>query len=144
MLILAIITGLIALASVILCLVRGFSSDWDNGFWPFISAVVFGIIWLIAFCVSMQFSPGTQHYTGYIYTTSNRFGYTTADIRYSQNAGVDTQPTICAPSNSKAGQEMVAVAGTNKKVNITVPSYFYFAENPFACGTSNITVDIIQ
>lgn len=144
MLIAAIITGIIALASGVIAIVRDFSSNGDNGFWPFVTFVVFGFLWLIAFLVSLNVSIGSHSLTGYIYSDTSQFGYTTAHIRYSQNAGMDVQPEFCVKTDSKAGQQILADVGTGTKVKINIPSYFYFAESPFACGTTKMTITTIN
>lgn len=102
--------------------------------------VVFGVLALISLLGSVNWRFGSQQLTGYIYSYSNRAGYTTAHIRFSQNAGTDSQPEFCVAANSDAGRAIQKYTGSNTKVDVNIPSYFYLANNPFACGTTNTTI----
>jgi len=142
MLIAAIITGIIALACGIAWLARIKSTEWDDasqmwigsGFW------VIGFIWVICFLTALNWQISSQQLSGYIYSSSDTRGFTTAHIRFSQNAGTDAQPEFCVKTNSTPGREIAKYVGTNTKVEVNIPSYFYFSNNPFACGTPNTSI----
>lgn len=107
---------------------------WGIGYWTL------GVIWLIAFLVSLNISFTNQNLTGYIYASQSTFGYTTAHIRFSQSAGQDVQPSFCVKTDSPVGQQIQRLAGSGQKVRVDIPRYFYFANNPFACGTTKMTI----
>lgn len=104
------------------------------------AALTFFFLALIVGLVSLNVHTASKHLTGYIYSSSDRFGYTTAHIRYSQNAGADVQPEFCVKTDSDAGRAIQKYEGTETKVAVDIPSYFYFSNNPFACGTTNMTI----
>lgn len=143
MLIAAIITGIIGLVCGIVWIVNFFKDGiyeggifWGIGFW------VFGVIWFFTFLASLNMNFGTNNLTGYIYSSDTKFGYTTGHIRFSENAGMDEQPSFCVKSDSEAGRQIKELTGSGKKVSITEPPYFYFANNPFACGTTKMTIEV--
>jgi len=144
MLITAIITGLIALTGGILWLVTRVKDGYEGNFYGAILFWVFGVIWIISFLLSLNIQVSSTHLSGYIYSSDSAFGYTTAHIRFSQNAGTDEQPSFCVKSDSKAGKQIAELVGSGKKVQVNIPPYFYFSNNPFACGTTKMTIKQVQ
>lgn len=133
MLILLIVAAILTLFSTI----AFFASD--NEGWG-VSILFFGALTVIGLLGSINWAIGSKELTGYIYSSSNKAGYTTAHIRFSQNAGTDAQPEFCVKTNSAPGQAIKKYVGSDTKVKVEIPSYFYFANNPFACGTTNMTI----
>ena len=131
------IAALIGLVLTIFCAVAFFATD--NEGWG-IGVMFFGIVFFFALLGSMNLRISTQELTGYIYSSSNRVGYTAAHIRFSQNAGTDAQPEFCVKTDSEAGRAVKKYVGSDTKVKIHIPGYFYFSNNPFACGTTNMTI----
>jgi Pyruvate/2-oxoacid:ferredoxin oxidoreductase gamma subunit len=84
---------------------------------------------------------GSQNLTGFIYSSESRFGYTTAHIRFSQNAGTDAQPEFCVASDSDAGRAIQKYTGSDTKVTVNIPPYAYFSNSPWACGTTSMTIE---
>lgn len=129
------------LALFTLLVISGFIFVYENSDW---SAVVFplsGILLLLAIPFSLRGSTADKRLSGYIYSSeTNWSGYTTAHIRFSQNAGQDVQPSFCVKADSEAGRAIQQYVGTDTKVQIDIPRYFYFANNPFACGTTAMTI----
>ena len=81
-----------------------------------------------------RFEIGTSQYTGYIYSTDTVWGYTTAHIRFSEQAGQDEQPSICF--YGEEAEKAKALTGTGVKVKIYEEGKgFTFVDNPFACGS---------
>jgi len=139
MLIAAIIFGLVALTGLVIGILGWHENeDWRSVGW--LMSFVSGILVFITFWLSLHFSIGSQELTGYIYSYSYRVGYITAHIRFSQNAGTDAQPEFCVKTDSKAGRAIKKYVGSGTKVKVDIPPYFYFANNPFACGTTNMTI----
>lgn len=138
MLIAALIIGVLAIA----CIVAAFVS-YDGEAWG-IAGFVLVVIALFTLLLGIKFELGSQNLTGYIYSSENRFGYTTAHIRFSENAGTDEQPSFCVASDSEAGKKIQELVGSGKKVKVDIPSYFYFTNNIFACGTTNMTIKEVK
>lgn len=103
---------------------------WGVGYWSL------GTVWVVAFLISLNINLGTNTYTGYVYSSESAFGYTSAHIRFSEQAGQDVQPSICVKSDSETGKQLAELTGSGKKVRVVEPPYLYFANNPFACGTT--------
>lgn len=143
MLIAAIIFGLIALVGIMIGIL-GWRKQED---WQYVGWLLFlisGIIWVSAFLSSLNWAISSKELTGYIYSSSDKAGYTTAHIRFSQNAGTDAQPEFCVKTDSDSGRAINKYVGSETKVKIEIPSYFYFANNPFACGTTNMTIQKVD
>ena len=139
MLVIAIISGIIALVSAVIWIMNeGYEPTSGVLFW------VFGTIWLFAFLFSIHWNTGTNNLTGYIYASETRFGYITGHIRFSEQAGQDSQPSFCVKADSEAGKKIKELTGSGDKVLITEPPFFYFANNPFACGTTKMTVEKVK
>lgn len=145
MIILAIITGLISLISGLAWFFSFRNSDWYQGnllvailFW------LFGIIWVIVFLLCFRVNTGTKTLTGYIYSSQTRFGYIVGHIRFSEQAGADVQPAFCTKADSEAGRAIKEHTGSGRKVVITEPPYFYLTNNPFACGTTGMKVELVD
>jgi hypothetical protein len=105
---------------------------------------ILGFVGFFGFLATINLQMGQSTLTGYIYSAETKFGYTTAHIRFSQNAGTDAQPEFCVKSDSEAGQAIQQYTGTDTKVRITIPPYFYFANNPFACGTTSTKIQVTK
>ena len=134
----------IGLILTIICTVQFFRAGaFDGDGWG-AGAMVLGMITVIAFLFSLNVRFGSEQLTGYIYSSSDRMGYTKGHIRFSETAGEDVQPSFCAPSNSKPGQQIREYAGSGKKVRINIQPYFYFSNNPFACGTPETVIEEIK
>ena len=111
-----------------------FTSNGDGEFAAFIGGG--GIfVAIILVLLSMRWNVGSQNLTGYIYQRSDKWGFVTYDLRYSQGAGTDDQPSFCVASGSDEDKKLQKVVGTNDKVSIIVPSAgFRFVNNPFTCA----------
>lgn len=146
MIILAILTGLIALAFGVAWIInyKNNGSYSDRGFWLGAGFIVFGVVWFIATLGSINFAISAKNLTGYIYSSNTTVGYTHGHIRFSENAGQDVQPEFCAKADSEVGRKIAEYAGSGKKVRVTVPPYFYLSNNPFACGTTNTKIEEIK
>lgn len=136
-----IVVAIIAAILTAFFLFRGLT-DYSDGWLS--AAGLFAIITVIAFLASLNFRISSQQLTGFIYSSEDRAGYTTGHLRFSENAGTDEQPSFCAPSSSKAGEQIREYAGSGKKVKISIPPYFYFSNNPFACGTDKMVITEIK
>lgn len=143
MLIAAIIFGILSLISLCV-LVRKNSKDTydENLSWYGMGFLFSGIFSLTALLVAVNLSFSTSNLTGYIYSADTTFGYTTGHIRFSEQAGTDAQPQFCVQADSEPGKKIVELAGSGKKVKVTIPPYFYFANNPFACGTTETKIEV--
>lgn len=125
------------------CFVGMANSSYGGEGWGILGIFLL-VVAFFTFLFSLNFKFGTENLTGYIYSSSDTAGYTKGHIRFSENAGTDEQPYFCAPSGSEAARKIKQYAGSGKKVAVTVQPYFYFSNNPFACGTDKVTVKPIN
>lgn len=133
--------AIILILLFVICLVVWFTSSSEA---IGMLAAMFGFLGFLALVLSISFRVGSQELTGYIYSSTNKVGYTTAHIRFSQNAGTDAQPEFCVKTDSDAGRQVQKYVGSDTKVKVAIPSYFYFANNPFACGTTKMTIQEVK
>ena len=94
---------------------------------PIITSV--GVVGLIAvysfFCACPRWNIGEKTYTGYIYSAEDGYAKTVGQIRFSQNAGTDEQPSFCV--RKEHGNNIRKYAGTDTKVKVTIPTGFALA-----------------
>lgn len=96
----------------------------DHPFWgTMLIALVLALFFSTLSCV--RISTGEKQYTGYIYSAEDSFGKTTGHIRFSQNAGEDTQPSFCV--KKEHGDMVKQYTGTGVKVRVTIPAGFAIA-----------------
>ena len=70
----------------------------------------------------LHLNTGEKQYTGYIYSAEDTLFATTGHLRFSENAGMDEQPAFCVDKAN--GQKIKDLAGTGKKVKVTIPAGF--------------------
>lgn len=70
----------------------------------------------------LQLNTGEKQYTGYIYSAEDTLFTTTGHLRFSENAGMDEQPAFCVDKAN--GQKIKDLAGSGKKVKVTIPAGF--------------------
>ena len=106
-------------------------------FWVFLGCfggfiLLIGLFLLFVFgCSCVNWSTGEKTYTGYIYSAEDEWGDSTeGHLRFSENAGEDVQPAFCVKKND--GQKIKELAGSGKKVRVTVPTGFAFTA-PWNC-----------
>ena len=76
--------------------------------------------------MNLQWSEGERKLTGYVYSANDGFGNkTTGHIRFSEYAGNDSQPSFCV--EKKDGGIVKELAGSGKKVTVTIPAGFAWA-----------------
>lgn len=81
----------------------------------------------------LHWNTGESIYTGYIYSAEDGIAATTGHLRFSQNAGEDTQPSFCVNKGTEASKQIKELAGSGKKVRVTVPAGFSIVA-PWACA----------
>lgn len=134
---------IIALCLAVFCVGAFLASDFEEGWLG--GAGVLLVLAFFFFVGAVHMDLSSQSLTGYIYSSSNNVaGYTTAHIRFSENAGTDAQPEFCVKADSDAGRAIAKYVGSGKKVKVEIPSYFYLANNPFVCGTTKMTVTEVK
>lgn len=95
-------------------------------------AIILGLFVIGGFgIVFVRFNPGEDIYTGYIYSAEDGIAQTTGHLRFSENAGMDEQPSFCM--DKKDGQRLKELAGSGKKVRVTVPAGFAI-KAPWVCA----------
>lgn len=93
---------------------------------------IFGIVIVGIFVVAFfNVNFGENIYTGYIYSAEDSIAKTTGHLRFSENAGMDEQPSFCV--NKEDGQQLKELAGSGKKVRVIIPSGFVITA-PWACA----------
>lgn len=125
-------------ATVILVLIAIFSlilAFRGNDNWILLTVTALFIA-IFTFLASAHWQISSSTLTGYIYQRNERFGFVDYDIRYSQNAGQDEQPSFCVLSGSDADKTIQKLVGTESKVYVNVPSnHFFVADNPYTCSS---------
>jgi hypothetical protein len=91
-------------------------------------ALFIGVIFIIS---CFRLNTGEKQYTGYIYSAEDTLFQTVGHLRFSENAGMDEQPAFCVDKGN--GQKIKDLAGTGKKVKVTVPAGFKVVL-PFFCA----------
>lgn len=100
---------------------------------PFIVTflLVLAITAMVSLLFFIQWNTGEDIYTGYIYSTEDFFGKTSAHIRFSENAGADSQPSFCV--SAEDAQMVKELSGSGIKVKVTIPAGFSIAP-PWICA----------
>src|SRR5690606_1822395 len=93
--------------------------------------------WVIAFFCAAKWQFSSQTLTGYVYQRQDRYGFVSYDLRFSQNAGMDAQPSFCVKAGSEADKQLIETVGKDDvKVEVFVPSAgFRVANNIFECSS---------
>lgn len=102
-----------------------------------VSAIIIAVLLAVA-CARV--STGEKQYTGYIYSAEDGIAKTTGHLRFSENAGMDKQPSFCV--DKKDGQQIKDLAGSGKKVKVTIPAGFAIAF-PWTCPIP-ATVEVME
>ena len=96
---------------------------------------------LIFGCCCIRWSTGEKIYTGYIYSADDQLGDSTVGhIRFSEYAVEDEQPSFCVKKEN--GQQIKELAGSGKKVRVTVSTGFAIAV-PWNCPIP-ATVEVVE
>lgn len=86
----------------------------------------------VAILTCIRWQMGTDIKTGYIYAVDEAFGRGTVHLRMSLEAGKDSQNPFCVQDENL--EKARNLAGTGKKVRVTIPATdFHFENNYFAC-----------
>lgn len=96
----------------------------DHPFWGTL-LIVFVLAIFVGTLSCICINTGEKQYTGYIYSAEDSISKTTGHIRFSQNAGEDTQPSFCV--RKEHGDMIKQYAGTEEKVKVTIPAGFVIA-----------------
>lgn len=100
--------------------------------WVAVFVLILGVMagFIFAF-MCVRWSTGEKVYTGYIYSADDHLGDSTSGhLRFSEYAGEDEQPSFCVKKSD--GQQLKDLAGSGKKVRVTVPTGFAIAF-PWEC-----------
>lgn len=103
----------------VIVLVAVFMKDIETG--VFVTFILLMIL-AIPFYMTFRWQISEDYYTGYIYSRDSSFGYTKYHIRFSQNAGNDSQPSFTIKSGTDTEKTLDDLVGSNTKVKIKVPS----------------------
>lgn len=94
------------------------------------------IILVIPFFLTFRWQIGEADYTGYIYSRDSQFGYTTYHIRFSENAGEDTQPSFKVKAGGDTEAKLDELVGSGVKVKVHIPAASpKFVQNIFEPGS---------
>lgn len=69
-------------------------------------------------------STGEKTYTGYVYSAEDIFDKTEVHIRYSLNAGEDSQPSFCVKKDNPLSDKFKELSGSETKLKVKVPAGF--------------------
>lgn len=144
MLIIAIVATILSLICgvILIFFLKAEFSDWPV--FATLGWVTFGLVATASILIATKLNLSSQQLTGYIYSATTTWGYTTGHIRFSEQAGTDAQPEFCVSADSEAGKKIRELAGSSRKVKVTIPPYFYFDNNPFACGTTETAIEVVE
>ena len=118
------------------CLFKGEIRMWVGGF-----LCIFNTLMTIAALLCcFRWQIGTDIKTGYIYSVEEEFGHGKVHIRLSENAGADSQEPFCV--NGENLQKARELAGSGKKVKVTVPATGFRFENDFFACTSDPIIEV--
>lgn len=138
-----IIAAIILAVLAVICVIAAFNS-YDGEGWGVAAVCLFFVAFFVGL-FSMHLDLSSQNLTGYIYSSSTNWaGYTTAHIRFSEQAGTDAQPEFCVKADSDAGRAIAKYAGSGTKVKVEIPSYFYFSNGLGVCGTTNMKITEVK
>lgn len=109
---------------------------WYGGIFTIIDAACA----VAAILTCLRWQSGTDVMTGYIYSVEEEFGRGTVHIRLGENAGADSQAPFCARGeNLEKAREL---AGSGKKVKVTIPSTGFRFENDYFACTSEPIIEV--
>jgi len=97
------------------------------------------VIGIIFFFGCLKWDPSNDTLTGFIYQRNEKHGYAHYSLRFSQNAGMDEQPSFCAKAGSDEDKELSKYVGTDTKVEISEPARALTFDSFWSC-TSYATV----
>jgi len=113
--------------------VKAFKDDNVGMFFAFLTI---GLVGLLLSALLVRWQPANQTLTGYVYQRQDRWGYSKYSLRFSQNAGMDEQPSFCVKSGSEEDKKIAKFVGADTKVEIFVPSSgLRIASNFFECSS---------
>lgn len=133
---------IITLALIGACIGCGIYATKTHSTVPEMLAWMFGLLTLvpsILILAGLHINFRYQTYTGYIYSVEGNIGKAVGHIRFSQNAGEDTQPSFCV--NLEDREMLEQYVGTDTKVKVTEPAGTTWTL--FGCGLP-VTVEEIQ
>lgn len=93
----------------------------------------------VALLLCLRWQMGTDIQTGYIYAVEEYFGKGTVHLRMSLEAGKDSQEPFCVDGDNL--EKARALAGTGKKVRVTIPAAGFHFENDFFACTSKVIIE---
>lgn len=104
-------------------------------------ACFYALLAVMGFFACIRWQIGTDIRTGYIYSVDEEFGRGTVHIRLSENAGKDSQKPFCVSGENL--EKARALAGSGKKVKITIPATGPRFENDYFACTSEPVIEEI-
>lgn len=105
-----------------------------------IFATVYILLAIAAILLCMRWQIGTDTMTGYIYSVEEKFGKGTVHIRLGEAAGEDSQQPFCVSGDNL--DKARALAGSSKKVKVTIPSTGFRFENDYFACTSEPIIEV--
>lgn len=97
---------------------------------------------VLALLCCFRWQIGTDTRTGYIYSVDEEFGKGTVHIRLSESAGEDSQKPFCVDGENL--EKARKLAGSGKKVIVTLPSTGIHFENDFFACTSDAIIEEVK
>ena len=135
----AILAGITAILLVIGLVSVFRCGDWELLIMPgAIGTIVFGSLALSHFSWTM----GEEYRTGYIYSAEQTLSSRTYHIRFSQQAGEDTQEPFCANVGSEIDKTLLGYVGSNTKIVVKIPAKGVIKDKIWDCGIEPESVSI--
>jgi len=135
MIALTIILGVLALGLLIVAACR-YATVYE-GFLSGALGVLVGVVWLVMFSLISNVRFSDQSLTGYIYSQDTFAGVTQYHIRFSENAGADSQPSFCVNEDASSKRQLDELVGSSRKVTVEIPPVgWYFADDLWHCPSN--------
>jgi len=101
---------------------------------------IYVVLAVVAILTCLRWKIGTDVMTGYIYSVEEEFGRGTVHIRLGENAGADSQEPFCVRGENL--EKARGLAGSGKKVKVTIPSTGFRFENDYFACTSEPIIEV--
>lgn len=114
----------------------------EGGFWIICLSAI-ALMFVVP--LSFKWKVSNDNLTGYVYQRNEAFGYASYSLRFSQNAGTDSQPSFCVKAGSAEDKKIAQYVGTDSKVRIETPSSnLRFENNLWACSSESRLTEVIK
>lgn len=135
MIALTVVLGFVALGLFLFGFYRAATED--EGVGAVALGTLVGIAWIVLFLMVSNAKFSDDTFTGYIYSKDSFAGVTNYHIRFSENAGTDSQPSFCVNDDARDKKKLDELVGSGKKVTVSIPAVgWYFSDDIWHCASN--------